>query len=148
MPLPSAPQSIWNGALIHGPRREPLEIYPAETGSMRQVIDDLVARHATPRCPRGVRRCGNDGAGLGLPMAGQTQRSRWNRSADVQTVTPSESRGRPSDVRGSSRPPSPRAGGTSPSAWLVGLAIIDFFGLVRRREECSRVAYSCWPDGA
>ena len=57
---------------------------------------------------------------------------------DVQTVTPSEVEGKPSDVGdlvGRLHP----ALVHFPIAWLVGLAIIDFFGLVRRREEWQRV---------
>ena len=57
---------------------------------------------------------------------------------DVQTVSPSEVEGKPSDVGdlvGRLHP----ALVHFPIAWLVGLAIIDFLGLVRRREEWQRV---------
>jgi uncharacterized membrane protein len=56
---------------------------------------------------------------------------------NVQTLTPSEVEGKPSglvDVVGRLHP----ALVHFPIAWLVGLAIIDFFGLVRRREEWQR----------
>jgi len=52
--------------------------------------------------------------------------------------SPERSRGQAKRCGGSSRPPSP-ALVHFPIAWLVGLAIIDFFGLVRRREEWQRV---------
>jgi uncharacterized membrane protein len=57
---------------------------------------------------------------------------------DVQIVSPSEVEGRPNDARdlvGRFHP----ALVHFPIAWLVGLAIIDFLGLVRRREEWQRV---------
>jgi uncharacterized membrane protein len=57
---------------------------------------------------------------------------------DVQTVTPSEVEGKPSDVGdlvGRLHP----ALVHFPIAWLVGLAIIDFFGLVCRRAKWQRV---------
>lgn len=57
--------------------------------------------------------------------------------SDVQIVTPSTGEGKPTDLGdlvGRFHP----ALVHFPIAWLVGLAIIDFFGLVRRREEWQR----------
>lgn len=57
--------------------------------------------------------------------------------SDVQIVTPSEGEGKPTDLGdlvGRFHP----ALVHFPIAWLVGLAIIDFLGLVRRREVWQR----------
>jgi len=91
-------------------------------------------------------RCGNDGVGLGVRNGRPDPAPAVEQIGDVQTVTPSEVEGKPSDVGGFSSAACTRRWCTSPSRGWWASPFIDFFGLVAQTRKSGSVwAFSCWP---